>query len=691
MSLQDFFEGTIRTATVAANAYLDAEIAYLKAEDAISRERARNVLVEERNKLLRQKESFDRWVRIKEFQSAEETEKRRADEEARKADRLKTEDEARKTNVTNFGTASLKFSEAREKYRSDPTDENWNVFVSAGGYARDLASTMGDHVDDSFISEILEEETSERERSRLETDKKEKKQETTRIQSAIIEYMKDKNNPEKRQAAFVAAVEGIEIDPSNPMYTETIRREFPDKDSQAVLEAKSDEVRIKGDYEKLRSRYMDASLEEQAAMKGEMGSLLVDYIDVRKLQGKDVTMLTKEYDSLGLTEQDKADKDAPLSEGEWSDRKSEINDMVINGFLTREQADKLIAVGDLGNTSAEEMNKQLNEMVFGEEKLDKPDKETLDDTKRKYAAKYPAGSPLSLVMQKLSTSDSMGTAIVIDDLMSATDTAGKEVVRSLDDLSEQEIDSLSENVLAWHEHLSSAKGEIATRLDSIPLRSIRSLANIFESYKDVREKLNLITFTVENIANLIGTTTDPEVKGFLVQLDEFLDSDLRIRSGAQTSEPEAARLKKFQPGGKNTLATNDAIFRGLGQVFRNLLAQGLSDSYGNELGEVLSDYAYDRVFEIAKTSHSKSTNFEILPPEASPEQYKAALEKDYAEDPSLVVDYYKGLVQADLDGGMTLEESKAETRKGFEEKMLITGDLLEELINSIYEGFSEEE
>ncbi|MDE0638263.1 MAG: hypothetical protein OXI43_20675 [Candidatus Poribacteria bacterium] len=83
--------------------------------------------------------------------------------------------------------------------------------------------------------------------------------------------------------------------------------------------------------------------------------------------------------------------------------------------------------------------------------------------------------------------------------------------------------------------------------------------------------------------------------------------------------------------------------------------------------------------------------FEILPREATAEELGAALKKDYVDDAALIINWLKGLVQVDLDKGMSLEESRKETRQSLEEGMNITGELLEEIMSLTYESFDTEE
>lgn len=687
MALQDFFEGVIRTGVIAANSYLDAEIKYLQAEDAQSREAARTKLMEERNKMLRQKENFDQLMRMKEFQSTEAVRQREATQAEEKRQKDAELETARKTNITKFGQASSTAQANLGKYRETGTDEDWEVFQSSVYHAQGLGSTMGDDVDTGFLGKMLEKETEARDQSRAETAEADKKKTLQRINTTLVEYGKDTSNPEKKQAAMAAVLEGAAID---PMYKDLFDKHFPDEDANAaaIANARQQEPAAKAAFEQSMSKLLDAPPEQQDALKEDVYKTGVVYRDIRKTLGKDIQLINSQLRGLGMTDTETQDDEVPMTDEEWDGMKTDIEGAVTAKLLSRKEADTLIAMGDMGNMTADEMSEKINDLMIAGLQPDKAEKETLDDSKRKYAEKYPIGSPLSLVMQKLSTSDSMGTALAIDNLMTS-DVDGKEAVRRLDDLSETELGSLSENILAWHESVSSAKGEILSRLDSTPIRSLRSLASIFQTYKGVRDELSLITFSKEGLEKLIGTASNEEVRMFYVKLNEYLDSDTRLRSGAQTAEAEVKRIKGFHPNMKNVGDANDAIFKALGQTFRNQFAQSYSVDYGGEMGEILSDYAYDRIFKIAEASNLKSTNFEILPPEASPEEFGAMLEKDYAEDAPIVINYYKGLVQEDLDKGMSVEESRAEAKAGFE-KMNLSDELIEELLNAMYEGAGEQ-
>lgn len=585
MALQDFFEGAIRTGVAAANSYLDAELAFLQAKDAQSKEAARQKLVEERNRLMRQKQNFDQLMRMAEYQSKEAVNAREAEESKRKQEKEEKLEKSRQTNISKFGEASSRVTDARSKYRESGSDEDWDIYVSATDQARSLGATMGDDVDLKFLDTMMNEETVARDKTQTEADEMEKEQAQDEVDIAVNEYLADMDNEELAAKAQTALFKGVRMDADNQMYKSALGRLFPDADAVAYDEASAAFPGAKETYEFDVAALMDDP--DNPELKQKVFKSGSAYGDIRGKMGMSRTMIDDSLRDLNITQAPEADDDtdAPLADANRTRARENIERLLSENSINEDEAQKLRALLDVETTTKKSYADAINKVIMEDEKpLSKEERDNA------LLEGYDIRSDNHSLLEKLIIDDHSVIATTIDKVL------GK---RKLAELSEDDKNFIADKVISVDVG-PPGTGEVEGRIRRAPLLIAERLAVVEQAFEKVADKLDLSTAFTEAALEKFGESDDPDVVQFATVAQLYRDDVLRLSTGAQANVTEIQQGKKVAPNVKNREERNRAIIDGLKSYHWGMASQDFAKRFPGEWGGILSRRHQDNVYKWAK-------------------------------------------------------------------------------------------
>lgn len=660
MSLQDFFEGAIRTATAAANSYLDAEIAYLQAKDARSKERARQRLAEERNKLLRQQTTFDQLMRMKEFQSKEARDARQAEVDKAKADKEAEAEKEREGNLQKYTKNYDQYRQSYHNYKKYPTDANWDQLEMAASNLRGVSSMMGDEVDVSFLDTDMEGLQSARDKKRAELDEQEKAESTDRINTAIREYVSDPQNEEKRQAAFAAALEGLEIDPDNPAYKNIIDKYFPDENAAAITNARGEEAQLEESYEQALSAYRKDPTNEE--LKSTLFNAGRAYLNNQKALGKDTSVLADTMRGLGMTDapQD-TDDDMPLSDADRVRLKEKVNGMALDEDKKRELISTLDNIESL---TQNDFDDALTKAIMG----DAPSK-SKEQIRSELFEGYEVRSDNRALLETLVQDGHDIAAQSIDEVMSK---------RDISEMDEDDKNWIADKVLSIDSGPAGV-GEVEGRITRSPRLIAERLAVVETAFERVKDKLDLSTAFVEGGLEKLGTADDADVREFASVAQRFMQEILRLDTGAQANIFEMVQTKKITPQLKNVEKLNQAIIDGLSGYVWGVIDQDFARRYTGEWGSILPKRLHTNIYDAAGKSS-------VGEGDAYKEQLLASLQ----EDEQGFIAQHKTAVQQMIDSGEYDVKSAGEAIKQSFVDAGLDEATIDRLLTAIFEGLTDE-
>ena len=668
--LEDFFEGLVRTGVQAANSYLDAEIAFLQAEDLKTKEAARIKRDEEKMRLVRQKQNWDKFIQMKTYMSKEAVNQRAKEkDEADQAEKEKAEKE-RGDNVNKFTKHYGQHHEARSTYQKYPTDENWDVLEASASTMRQITATMGDTVDFD-IDKDMEPLRTARDKKQTEKSEQETKKNQDRIDGVIAEYINDPENEELKSQALAALQEGVRLDADNPFYKNAMTHLFPDADAEAESanfdEATAAEPAAKERYDNALAAYQDDPTNKELSRElYEAGNELVD---ARKALGKDVSVIQDSIKDIDITSKpDEADEDTgdnPMSEADKIRAKERIT---ANAMLSDEDKAKINSLIDSSpSVTHNDVKKYTADSV-----MKKVPTKSKDEREAEMLEAYPVRTENRSLMDRL-VIDGRGVAA-----RNVHEVLGG---RGFEELSTEDKNYVADKVLADDEGASGA-GEVEGRIRRSPLLIAERLAVLEVAMDKVKDKLDLSTAFVEGGLEKLGTADDADVREFATKAQRFMQDILRLDTGAQTNIFEMAQAKKSTPQLKNRPVLNDAIVDGLGGYVWGVVDQDFARRYTGEWGKFLPTRLKSNFYETAKSSAKKQDD------EAAAGEQNAAMLASFEEDRDVfIVNTRSGIKQLIEDGTYDVQKAREVVRSALEAAGIPEVDAV---LASVFAGMADE-
>ena len=615
-------------------------------------------------------------LQVDQFEHQKTLDKEKSDFEAAKA-------ASREKSMESYNKTNKAFFDARSAYITDPTPENTELARIAAASLQNTASTI-DGLDISHVDEFLKKLDADKEKSEKEEEKKSLKEAKEKFSDNYLEFVKtDPESEDYKTKKAKLLTSGLNID--DDIVKTVIGKLFTKDDTGQVRVAQEAEPEVKAAYEKALSEYTTAAsdgTEDLDDKKMALQSAGLDYINNQSVLGKNTSVIENTLRGLGITKEDKEDNepetDQPMTEADKIREKSELQKLMDKGAIDQDAFNTLTSMLETDTTSTNKdyetiLNRYLSQKMTGDLGGD-----SNYERREKIMNKFPTDSAHRPMLDTL-LSDSK------------TELTGSNVATMLhgkrfDELTQEERDDISTQVMAKDE---GARGgdEITNRLLKTPRLTIDALAGLYQQYQKVKDKLGLVTAITEGGFKFVGKTEDAEVAAFVASANEYIDSDVRLRTGAQVNRDEFTKAIKRSPNPKNTAELNDALFEAIGTTMRIRMTQDLSRRYGKQWGEQHADYIYNQAFDVAEDASGKPSRTD--PSRLTDKELADAMINDYKNDRQTFIDNWKEQVQANIDKGSTAEKQRSQLETllkdaGFETE--IGEGITETILETVFEG-----
>lgn len=129
---------------------------------------------------------------------------------------------------------------------------------------------------------------------------------------------------------------------------------------------------------------------------------------------------------------------------------------------------------------------------------------------------------------------------------------------------------------------SKAIGRVTT------LDLLDTIKGDLKRFTELKGDTNILKGTAEQVAQKIGTTTDPELAGLATRINSTIQNYRQFVSGAAFTVPETAEYKSIFPSISKTGELNLAIIEGLSKTYRSAL--------NSQLGLIMGGQTYRDLF-----------------------------------------------------------------------------------------------
>ena len=242
------------------------------------------------------------------------------------------------------------------------------------------------------------------------------------------------------------------------------------------------------------------------------------------------------------------------------------------------------------NAPAETMA-QIEARSFKESGLTLPEwtRRMADARRAPAAAPAPAAMPLVKQIQNTTAADNSKDAVAT--IASAMPTDNREMwVAQWRDLEEKALKSGDWTATARYVANKAIEQMPATMETKIAgkLEAVAAVASVMKKMEELNARgfLGKLPSTMEGLANVVGTTTDPELAEVAAQLLTVMQEYRRATTGVAFSEAERKEFERILPGVNKNFEFNQALFRSMKQSMESTLRSTL----GMRVGDKYMDY-----------------------------------------------------------------------------------------------------